>query len=58
MVHYSSFVSAVILTLGGDDIEDGVPDREKVDCEREKEEEGEKQKRDKHEETTNARSNI
>ena len=55
---YSSLcVSAVVLTLGGDDIEDGVPDREQVDCEREKVEEGEKQERDKHEETTNARSN-
>ena len=46
------------LTLGGDDIEDGVPDREQVDCEREKVEVGEKQQRDKHEETTNARSNM
>ena len=46
------------LTLGGDDIEDGVPDREQVDCEREKVEEGEKQERDKHEETTHARSSI
>ena len=27
-------VSAVVLTLGGDDIEDGEPDREHVDCER------------------------
>ena len=26
----------MVLTLGGDDIEDGVPDREQVDCEREK----------------------
>ena len=31
----SSYVSAVGLTLGGDDLEDGVPDREQVDCERE-----------------------
>ena len=51
-------MSAVVLTLGGDDIEDGVPDREQVDCEREKVEVGEKQERDKHDETTNARSNI
>ena len=51
-------VSAVVLTLGGDDIEDGVPDREQVDCEREKVEEGEKQERDKQEETTNARSTM
>ena len=56
---YSSLcVSAVVLTIGGDDIEDGVPDREQVDCEREKVEVGEKQERDKHEETTNARSNM
>ena len=47
-----------VVNLGGDDIEDGVPDREQVDCEREKVEVGEKQERDKHEETTNARSNI
>ena len=46
-VQFSSFcVSAVVLTLGGDDIEDGVPDREQVDCEREKVEEGEKQERE------------
>ena len=32
---YSSLcVSAVVLTIGGDDIEDGVPDREQADCER------------------------
>ena len=38
---YSSLcVSAVVSTLGGDDIEDGVPDREQVDGEREKVEEG------------------
>ena len=56
---YSSFcVSAVVLSLGGDDIENGVPDREQVDCEREKVEEEEKQERDKHEETTNAPSNM
>ena len=46
------------LTLGGDDIEDGVPDREQVEYERKDVEEGEKQERDKHEETTNARSNT
>ena len=34
-------MSAVVLTLAGDDIEDGVQDREQVDCEREKVEEGE-----------------
>ena len=54
--YFSLCVSAVVLTLGGDDIEDGVRDREQVDCEREKVEVGEKQERDKHEETTNARS--
>ena len=43
---YSSLcVSAVVLTLGGVDIED-VPDREQVDCEREKVEVGEKQERE------------
>ena len=48
MVQYSSLcVRAVVLTLGGDDIEDGVPDREQVDCEREKVEVGEKEKGDK-----------
>ena len=51
-------MSAVVLTLGGDDIEGGVPDREQVDSEREKIEVGEKQEKDKHEETTNARSNM
>ena len=51
-------MSAVVLILGGDDIEDGVSDREQVGCEREEVEVGEKQERDKHEETTNARSNI
>ena len=57
---YSSLcVSAVVLTLGGFDIvEVGVPDREQADCERGKVEVGEKQERDKHEETTNARSNM
>ena len=39
-------------------IVDGVPDGEQVDCEREKVEVGEKQERDKHEETTNERSNM
>ena len=58
-VQYSSLcVSAVVLTLGGDGIEDGVMDREQVDSERGKVKVGEKQERDKHEETTNARSNM
>ena len=46
---YSSLcVSAVVLTLGGDDIvEVDVRDREQVDCEREKVEVRDKEKRDK-----------
>ena len=51
-------MSAVVLTLGGDDIEDGVPGREQVECGREEVNDREKQERDKHEETTNARSNM
>ena len=51
-------MSAVVLTLGGDDIEDGVQDKEQVDCERDKVEVGEKQERDKHEETTNAQTCV
>ena len=35
-----------------------VPDREQVDSEREKVEVRDKQEEDKHEETTNARSNM
>ena len=46
------------LTLGGDDIEDGVPDRAQVECGREEVEVKKRQERDKHEETTNARSNM
>ena len=44
---YSSFcASAVVLTLGVVDIEDGVPGREQVECGREEvEEEEEKQER-------------
>ena len=57
---YSSLcVSAVVLTLDGDDIVEVVQDRgEQVDSEGEQVEVGEKQERDKHEETTNARSNM
>ena len=56
---YSSLcVSAVVSTLGGYDTVDGVQDREQVDCEREEVEVGEKQERDNHEETINARSNM
>ena len=51
------FLSAVVFTLGGDDIEDGVPGREQVDGERGKVEVGEKEKGDKTR-TNNARSNI
>ena len=48
MGQHSSFcVSAVGLTLGGDDIEDGVPHREQIDCEREKIEVRDKEKGDK-----------
>ena len=49
---------AVVLTLGGVDIEDGVPGREQVECGREEVEEGEKQETDKHEETDNERSST
>ena len=49
-------MSAVVLTLGGDDIEDGVPGREQEECGREEVQDGEKQERDKHEETTNAQT--
>ena len=55
---YSSLcVSAVVLTLGGDDMEARVPDREQVDSEREKVEVRDKQKGDKTK-TNNARSNM
>ena len=58
-MQYSSFcVSAMVLTLG-----DGVPGREQVECGREEVEDGEKQEKDKHEETdkeqpTNAQAHI
>ena len=39
-------VSAVVLTLGSVDIEDGVPGREQVECGREEVEDGEKQERE------------
>ena len=41
----------MVLTLGGDDIEDGVPGSGSEEVE-----EGEKQERDKHEETTKAQT--
>ena len=55
---YSSWcVSAVVLTLGGDDIEDGVPHREQVDSEREKVEVRDKEKREtKRGQTTHAQT--
>ena len=37
---------AVVLTLGGVDIEDGVAGREQVECGREEVEDGEKQERE------------
>ena len=50
MEQYSSFsVSAVVLTLGGADM-DGVPGREQVECRREEVEEGEKQERERNKE--------
>ena len=56
-MQYSSFyVSAVVFTLGGADM-DGVPGRERVECGREEVEEGEKQEREKQG-TTNERSNT
>ena len=39
-------VSAVVLTLGGVDIEDGVPGKEQVECGREEENAGDKQEKD------------
>ena len=47
----------VVLTLGGDDMEAGVPDKEQVDCEREKFEVRDKEKEDKTR-TNNAHSNM
>ena len=42
--------------LGGDDIEDGVQDREQKDSERENVDVRDKEEEDKHEETTNAQT--
>ena len=56
--HSSLCVSAVVLTLDGDDIvEVDVPDREQVDSEREKVEVRDKEKGEKTR-TNNARSNM
>ena len=58
MGQYSSFcVSAVVLTLGSVDIEDGVPGREHAECGREEVEDGEKQERERNKERpTNAQT--
>ena len=55
--YFSLRVSAVVLTLGGDDSVEVVEDREQVDNEREKVEVRDKEKGDKTR-TNNARSNI
>ena len=55
--HSPLFASAVVLTLGGDDIVEVVQDREQVECEREKVEVRDKEKEDKTR-TNNARSNM
>ena len=58
-MQYSSLcVSAVVLTLGVVDIEDGVPGREQAECGREEVNNGEKLEKDKHEETDNERSSA
>ena len=44
------------LTISGVDIEDGVPGKEQVECGRHEVEDGEKQEKDKHEETSNAQT--
>ena len=50
-------MSAVVLTLGGDDIEDGVPGREQVECGREEVNDREKQERETDkEQPTNAQT--
>ena len=58
MQHSSLCVSAVVLTLGGDDIvKVGVQDREQIDGGKEKVEVRDKEKGDKTR-TSNARSNV
>ena len=50
-------MSAVVLTLGGVDIEDGLPNREQVECGREEAEDGEKQETERNQERpTNAQT--
>ena len=51
-------VSAVVLTLGGNDIEDGVPDREPATVNEKRWKWETKQENDKHEEKTKARLNM
>ena len=64
MVQYSSLCEgAAVLTLGIVDIGDGVPGRVQVECGREEMNDGEKQEKDKQEETdkeqpTNAQAHI
>ena len=59
MWQYSSLCeSAAVLTLSVVDIGDGVPGRVQVECEREEVNDGEKQEKDKHEETDNERSST
>ena len=58
---YSSLCGcAAVLTLGGDDIEDGMPGREQVECGREEVEDGEKEERetDKEQPTNSQTHNI
>ena len=50
--------STAVLSLGVIDIGDGVPGRVQVECGREEVNEGEKQEKDKHEETNNERSST
>ena len=64
MEQYFSFCGwAAVLTLGVVDIEDGVAGRDQVECGREEVDDGEKQDKDKHEDTdkeqpTNAQKHI
>ena len=64
MVQYSPVCGgAAVLTLGGVDIEDGALGKEQEECGREEVNDGEKQEKDKQEETdkeqpTNAQAHI
>ena len=58
MVQHSSLcVSAVVLTLGGVDIEHGVQGKEQVECGREEVNDGEKKEKDRTR-TNNAQTHI